>query len=119
MFVQVELLGQNENKFIVIPSSALHEGRVYVMNKQQRLEFRPVEVGFYQDGYVVIKKGLKAKEKIVTADLVPAVEGMLLEPVKDNKTMRRLFMDAMGEIPETFKQKMKQEKKDKTSGKAQ
>ena len=119
MFVQVELLGQNSNKFTVIPASALHEGRVYVMNEEQRLEFRQVKVSFHHDGYVVIKKGLKPKEKIVTSDLVPAIEGMLLKPMKDSKTMKQLFMDTMGEIPEVFKQKMAEEKAAKAAGKAQ
>jgi multidrug efflux pump subunit AcrA (membrane-fusion protein) len=119
MFVQVELLGQNNNKFTVIPSSSLHEGRVYVMNDKQRLEFRQVKVGFYQDGYVVINNGLKPKEKIVTSDLVPAIEGMLLKPMNDSKSMMQLFSDAMGEIPEAYKEKMKQSKKDKEAGKGQ
>lgn len=120
LFVQVELQGKNENKFTVIPSSALHEGRVYVMNEQQRLEFRSVKIAFHQDGYVVIKKGLKPKQKIITSDLVPAIEGMLLKPVNDNKTMKQLLLDAMGSIPEEFKQRMSQGKggkanKDKTN----
>ncbi|MCP4074886.1 MAG: efflux RND transporter periplasmic adaptor subunit [Gammaproteobacteria bacterium] len=119
MFVQVELLGQNNNKFTVIPSSALHEGKVYVMNDEKRLEFRQVKTGFYQDGYVVINKGLKPKEKIVTSDLVPAIEGMLLQPMKDSKTMQQLFMDAMGEIPEGFKKKMAEEKAARADGKQQ
>jgi len=119
MFVQVELLGQNNNKFTVIPSSALHEGKVYVMNDEKRLQFRQVTTGFYQDGYVVINKGLKPKEKIVTSDLVPAIEGMLLQPMKDNKTMQQLLMDAMGEIPEGFKKKMAGEKAARAAGKQQ
>lgn len=118
MFVQVELLGQNSNKFTVIPASALHEGRVYVMNDDQRLEIRAVKISFHQDGYAVINKGLRPKEKIVTSDLVPAIEGMLLKPINDSKTMQQLFMDAMGEIPQEYKQKMKQ-KKDKVTGKTQ
>ncbi len=116
MFVQVELQGQNSDKFVVIPASALHEGRVFVMNKEQRLEFRQVKTGFHQDGYVVILKGLKPKEKIVTSDLVPAIEGMLLEPMKDSKTMKQLFIDTMGEIPEGFKRKMSTEKAAKAAG---
>ncbi len=119
MFVQVELLGQNNNKFTVIPSTALHEGSVYVMNDDNRLEFRQVKVDFYQNGYVAIQKGLKPKEKIVTSDLVPAIEGMLLESVKDNKTMKQLLMDAMGEIPEEFRQQMAEDKALKTTGQDQ
>ncbi len=116
MFVQVEIQGENENKFTVIPTSALHEGRVYVMNDDQRLELQPVKIAFYQDGYVAISKGLKPKQKIVTSDLVPAIEGMLLEPIKDSKTMKQLFMDAMGEIPDEFKQKMQAGENSKASG---
>jgi len=119
MFVEVELLGQNSNKFTVIPSSALHEGRVYVMNDEQRLEFRPVQISFFQDGYVAIKTGLKPNEKIVTSDLVPAIEGMLLTPMNDSKTMMKLFTDAMGEIPEEYKQKMQQRKDNNEAGKGQ
>ena len=116
MFVEVELLGKNENRFMVIPSLALHEGFVYVMNDELRLEFRPVQIAFHQDGYVAISKGLQPKEKIVTSDLVPAIEGMLLEPMKDNKSMKQLFMDTMGEIPAEFKQKMRQGEKAEDSG---
>jgi RND family efflux transporter MFP subunit len=103
MFVQVELLGQNTGMFTVIPSSALHEGRVYVMNDESRLEFRAVKVDFHEDGYLAIRQGLKPKEKIITSDLVPAVEGMLLKPMKDNKAMKQLLLDATGSIPDEFK----------------
>jgi len=113
MFVQVEIVGQNNNLFTIIPSSAYHEGQVYVMNEQQRLEIRQVKTGFHQQGYLVIKKGLKAKEKIITSDLIPAIEGMLLKPVKDNKTMKQLLLDATGSIPAEFKQRMMTEKSDK------
>jgi len=85
------------------------------MNDEKRLEFRQVKVNFHQDGYVVIKKGLKPKEKIVTSDLVPAIEGMLLTPMNDSKTMLQLFNDAMGEVPEAYKEKMQQRKKDKAA----
>lgn len=119
MFVKVEIIGKNNNQFIVIPASALHEGRAYVMNVEKRLEFRKVVVGFYQDGYVVIKKGLKPKEKIVTSDLVPAIQGMLLKPIKDSKTLKQLYIDAMGEMPQALKQKMVEEAAEKTSGNEQ
>jgi len=73
------------------------------MNDESRLEFRAVKVDFHQDGYLAIRQGLKAKEKIVTSDLVPAVEGMLLKPMRDTKSMKQLLLDAMGSIPDDFK----------------
>jgi RND family efflux transporter MFP subunit len=111
MFVRVEILGRNSKKFMVIPDKAVHEGNVYVMNDENRLEIRPIKIYFRQKGYVAIKKGLNPKEKVVTSDLVPAIEGMLLKPMKDNKIMKHLLIDALGEIPQEFKEKMSQGKK--------
>ena len=109
LFVRVELHTRNHTDFTVIPASALHQGKVYVINDEQRLEIRAVKVDFQQQGYAVIGKGLRPKERIVTSDLVPALQGMLLEPVKDNPTMKQLLLDALGEIPDEFKQKLSAE----------
>lgn len=65
---------------IVIPRSALHEGRVYVSNTQQQLEVRPVSVLFNQDNLVIIASGLAAGEQIIINDLIPVIEGMPLQP---------------------------------------
>lgn len=106
LFVRVELLSGGDTELTVIPASALHQGKVYVINEEQRLEIRPLQVDFQQQGYAVIGKGLKPKEKVVTSDLVPALQGMLLQPVRDNPTMKQLLLDTLGEIPEDFKQNM-------------
>ncbi len=65
---------------IVIPRSALHEGRVYLSNAKQKLEIRPVSVLFNQDNLVIIESGLEAGEQIIINDLIPVIEGMPLQP---------------------------------------
>jgi len=99
-FVEVELRGQPRPGQIVIPTSALHEGRIYVLDEANRLEIRRVEVRFSQGGYTVLAKGLKPGESIVVSDLIPAVDGMLLEAVEDRKTKKRLIIEATGKEPQ-------------------
>jgi len=99
-FVEVELRGQPRPGQVVIPMSALHEGRIYVLDEANRLEIRRVEVQFSQGGYTVLAKGLKTGERIVVSDLVPAVDGMLLEAVEDKKAKKRLIDEATGKEPQ-------------------
>lgn len=80
MFVEVEIAGHTQNDSIVIPRFALREGRVYVMNSENRLEIREVTRLYDQQAFSIIKSGLIAGDNLVLSDLVPAVEGMLLKP---------------------------------------
>ena len=99
LFVQVDLYGRARPDSLVIPRLALTDGldedcitrdsgcggkaRIYIVDKENRLEIREVKVGMIQDEYVVIEEGLAAGERLVVSDLLPAIQGMLLEPVED------------------------------------
>jgi len=96
-FVEVELRKKPEGKAVVIPASALRGGKVYVMDKEKCLEIRQVKIGFLQGGVAVIADGLEEGEIVVVSDLVPAVTGMLLDPVEDEKVMERLTIEAIGQ----------------------
>jgi multidrug efflux pump subunit AcrA (membrane-fusion protein) len=67
-----------------------------VVNDDKRLEMRKVTVKFSQQGYAVLKKGLKPGERIITSDLITALDGMLLAPQKDKKTKSRMVAQATG-----------------------
>ncbi len=95
-FVEVELIGKPQGKQIVVPISALHEGKLYVLDEDQRLDIRKVKVAFTQGRYAVLEKGLKPDEKIVVSDLIPAIQGMLLEPVVDKKSRKALMAEVSG-----------------------
>lgn len=97
MFVEVELRGRPRPDSLVVPRAALHENGVYVVNAQSRLEQRPVEVGIEQPSFVTIAAGLRAGERVVLSDLIPAIEGMLLKPVSDEEALSRLLRQAQGE----------------------
>ncbi|SIS89652.1 efflux RND transporter periplasmic adaptor subunit [Neptunomonas antarctica] len=80
MFTAVDLYAP-EYSALIIPRSALHEGRVYIANADQQLEIRPVSVQFQQGNLLVIDAGLNAGEQIIINDLIPVIEGMPLQPI--------------------------------------
>lgn len=95
-FVEVELRSEPIEQQIVVPWSAVHDGTVYVVDTESRLELREVTVEFSQQGYSVIAKGLKPGEQVITSDLLTALEGMLLAPREDKKTRQRIVLEATG-----------------------
>jgi multidrug efflux pump subunit AcrA (membrane-fusion protein) len=97
MFVYVELRGRARPQQLVVPRSALHGDELYVVDGEDRLHKRKVEVGSKNPEYMTIKKGIDSGERIVVSDLVPAIEGMLIRPVPDEKALEQLIREAGGE----------------------
>jgi len=98
LFVDVELTGRPQIDSIVIPWSALHDHRVYVVNAEKRLERRNITPGIHGSDYVVVKDGLTAGEQIVISDLVPAIDGMLLKTFDDEQALAQLLSSVGGSI---------------------
>jgi len=96
MFVEVELRGKPHPNRLIIPRSALHHKHVYLVNQESRLEKRAIEIDFIQSNFVAVKTGLKKGEQVVISDLIPAIEGMLLKPMLDNKITESLLHEAKG-----------------------
>jgi membrane fusion protein, multidrug efflux system len=96
MFVEVEIRTRAREGAIVVPRSALHGGRLYLVNADNRLEVRPVTVGLVQGGFAVIEKGIEPGERIVISDLIPAVVGALLRPQPDAAAREKLKAEAAG-----------------------
>jgi len=97
MYVEVELQGVPQKEKIVVPRSALHNGRVYVVGKDSRLQIKSVEIAYTQGNLTVLASGLKASERIVVSDLIPAIDGMLLSTVEDASVGQSLRQAAIGE----------------------
>jgi len=97
MFVQVVLRGRTQPGRVVVPRSAVRGGAVYLADDENRLRRRPVEVLFGQGALSIIGAGLAPGERVVVSDLVPAVEGMLLEPRVDEALTAELKAAAGGE----------------------
>jgi len=79
MFARVVLSGKIRMKRIVVPRSSVRAGTVFVVDENNRLRRRAVSILFSQGDFSVIDEGLGEGERIVVSDLIPAVDGMLLE----------------------------------------
>lgn len=97
LFVEVTLMGSVRSNRLVIPRLALHDGAVYLVNAQDRLEIRRVEIELLQPEYAVIGSGVGAGERVVISDLVPAIDGMLLSPQTDEAAQIMLGQQAAAE----------------------
>ena len=90
MFVEVLMWGKPRPDSVVVPRTAIHDDKVYLMNDDGRLEIRPVELGLIQPELASIRSGLQAGEQLIISDLIPAIQGMRLEPHPDEAALQRL-----------------------------
>jgi len=99
-FVEVELSSPAARQRLVVPSNSIHNGHLYVINSAFRLEKRAVEIDLSQQGYSVISQGISEGERIVTSELLAAIEGMLLSPVEDKQGLKQMEAAATGKGPQ-------------------
>jgi multidrug efflux pump subunit AcrA (membrane-fusion protein) len=97
MFCDVELRGEPRPKRLVIPRVALHDGHVYLVDSDNRLERRRVEVDYAQGAIVSVTAGIAEGERVVISDPTPAIVGMLVEPLLDAEAHAQCLRDAAGE----------------------
>lgn len=94
MYVRVTVRGLPQRGSLVIPRASLHEGRVYVVNDEDRLEIRDVDVAYRQQDFLVLSGGVAEGERVLLSDLVPAVAGTRLSPTVDTAAERRIARQA-------------------------
>ena len=100
MYCEVELSGYPRNNSLAIPRAALrHEDLVYLVTRDNRLERRKVTVDYAQGNVVSVNAGIAAGDRIIVSDIVPAIDGMLLEPQSDATLLAALIAEAVGEVP--------------------
>lgn len=97
MFTQVEI-STPANDALVIPYKALHQGRVYLVDADGKLEIRPVEVLLLQGEMAVIDKGLSAGDQLIVNDLIPVIPGMPLKARIDSVLETDLRSAASGVV---------------------
>lgn len=82
MLMTVELIGKKREAISVPEKTILSYGSkrfVYVVDKDSRAELREVQTGSRKEGFVEIKKGLKAGERIVSEGLIKLRRGAKLK----------------------------------------
>jgi RND family efflux transporter MFP subunit len=82
MFVTAEIEGVAERAAYVMPRLALrNQDKVYVINADNRLEIRTVDVLSTSEDRVLVTGGVNPGERVVTSTLPNAVDGMEVEPI--------------------------------------
>jgi DNA polymerase II large subunit len=77
MFVHAEIAGIHSQPAMVLPRLALRSAdKVYVINDQNRLEIRTVEVISTSEETVLVSTGVEVGDKVVTSTIPAAVDGM-------------------------------------------
>jgi hypothetical protein len=82
----------------VIPRKSLHEGRVYLVNAENKLEIRSVSVAFVQGDLIVVESGLVAGDRIITSDLVPVISGVPIKSIEAKEEFELFRKQAAGEL---------------------
>ena len=87
LFVEVEISGRVIPNAMVLPRSALHEGeRVLVLDSEDRLYYRLVDVLRTERELVIIEGGLEAGERVAVSPLPDAIDGMLVRAREEEGT---------------------------------
>lgn len=82
LFVNAEISAAGAREAIVMPRLALrNENKVYVINPDNRLEIRTVDVISTSEERVLVASGVQPGEQVVTSTLPNAVDGMEVEPL--------------------------------------
>lgn len=78
-YVRVKIEGKMLKNVFGVQRGYLHDGdNIWLMNDENRLEIRPVDVLFRDKEMVYLTDGLKDGDRIVTTDISAPVDGMLL-----------------------------------------
>ena len=84
MFTAVELAAE-ESHSLVIPRSALHQGRVYTVGENNELQIKAVNLGYLQGEYAVLEAEqphVTEGERVIVSDVIPVIPGMPLLPIE-------------------------------------
>lgn len=100
MFCRVELQAPARAASVVVPRAAIHDGNVFVVDPNDRLQNKPVVVDFVQAEFVVVKSGLSGGEKVVVSDPTPAIIGMKVLPVVDGSSEQHLLASSQAKRAE-------------------
>jgi RND family efflux transporter MFP subunit len=90
MFVDAVIEGKTIKNGFLVPNSAINNNsKIYVINTNDNLEIRKIEVLGTENDYVIIKGEISEGERVVVSPLNNAKEGMALKPILLDKNIAR------------------------------
>lgn len=97
MFTAVEFVAP-QHEALVIPRKALHQGRVYVIDENDQLDIRPVDVAYRQGEMIVLadeQPSVAIGDRIIVSDVIPVMPGLPLKPVDSTAAEQSLARHAL------------------------
>lgn len=83
-FGRIRIPGSGRYPALLIPDRAVSSDQaqkfLYIVNAEQRVEFRPVTIGPMIDGLRVVKSGLTAGERLIVEGLMRVRPGVVVDP---------------------------------------
>ena len=104
-FVKVTLKAAVLNKQLLLPATAIHNNHVYIIDADNKLQIKPVQINFVQQQIAVIRSGLVAGDKVILSPLSPAIAGMILKPQLDKKAITWLDETTGFKVQQSTKKK--------------
>ena len=98
MYTSVELLSPAKPTLIV-PRKAVHQGRVYIANDENKLDIQNVHVLFQQGDIIVLdasKDSSLIGKNIIISDVIPVMQGMPLKVIMAEEYQSNLVLKALG-----------------------
>jgi len=90
MFVDAVIEGKTIKNGFLVPNSAINNNsNLYVINANDSLEIREIEVLGTENDYVIIKGEISEGERVVVSPLNNAKDGMALKPILLGKNIAR------------------------------
>lgn len=89
IFSRVEIHGEPLEETLLVPRSAIREGRVLLAGEDGRLAGAEVEVLFTQGEIAAVSGDVAPGDRVVLSNVSPAIMGMRLSPLED-KAAREL-----------------------------
>jgi RND family efflux transporter MFP subunit len=84
-YLRVEIDGAKLESVAAIDRRYIRDGsKVWIMNADNALEIRPVEIAYYAPDHVLVSGGVAEGERLVVSDLPAPVEGMPLRTADDH-----------------------------------
>ncbi len=85
LFVEAEILGRQVENIVSLPRSAIRgRDRVLVVDNENRLRFRKVDILRADAGEVVVRSGLNQSERVCISPLDAVVDGMRVRILTEN-----------------------------------
>ncbi|MCB9870965.1 MAG: hypothetical protein H6836_02045 [Planctomycetes bacterium] len=96
MYCEVELRGAARPDRVLIPRAAIHGSDVYLIDAENRLRRKHVDVEFELQEFACIRAGIQAGERVIASDPVPAIDGGLLQGTRDDDLEARIAAASRG-----------------------